>query len=97
MIILKIVIMFFDIAMITSLLTYNIYPISLDTLVQSNKISVTTTTTPIKHLIIIFQENTSFDHYFGTYPKAANLKGEPIFNAIKGTPKINGLNNSLLI
>ena len=28
------------------------------------------TTTPIKHLVVIFQENVSFDHYFATYPKA---------------------------
>ena len=28
--------------------------------------------TPIKHLVVIFQENVSFDHYFGTYPHAAN-------------------------
>ena len=28
------------------------------------------TTTPIKHLVVIFQENVSFDHYFGTYPNA---------------------------
>ena len=28
------------------------------------------TTTPIKHLVVIFQENVSFDHYFGTYPAA---------------------------
>jgi hypothetical protein len=33
------------------------------------------TTTPIKHLVVIFQENVSFDHYFGTYPKAANTSG----------------------
>ena len=30
------------------------------------------TTTPIKHLVVIFQENVSFDHYFATYPQAAN-------------------------
>src|SRR5262245_23507493 len=30
------------------------------------------TKTPIKHLVVIFQENVSFDHYFGTYPTAAN-------------------------
>ena len=35
------------------------------------------TTTPIKHLVIIFQENETFDHYFGTYPNAANPPGEP--------------------
>ena len=28
------------------------------------------TATPIKHLVVIFQENVSFDHYFGTYPNA---------------------------
>src|SRR3954451_20479301 len=32
--------------------------------------------TPIQHLVVIFQENVSFDHYFGTYPKAANRPGE---------------------
>ena len=37
------------------------------------------TTTPIKHLVIIFQENESFDHYFGSYPKAKNSPGEPRF------------------
>jgi phospholipase C len=30
------------------------------------------TTTPIKHVIVIFQENVSFDHYFATFPFAAN-------------------------
>ena len=25
---------------------------------------------PIKHLVVIFNENISFDHYFGTYPNA---------------------------
>ena len=33
--------------------------------------SAATTATPIKHLVVIFQENVSFDHYFGTYPVAA--------------------------
>jgi len=28
------------------------------------------TETPIDHVIVIFQENVSFDHYFGTYPNA---------------------------
>ena len=54
------------------------------------------TTTPIKHLVIIFQENVSFDHYFGTYPVATNPSGEPHFKAAAGTPTINGLNNALL-
>src|SRR5262245_10072025 len=29
--------------------------------------------TPIKHVIVIMQENRSFDSYFGTYPGAAGL------------------------
>ena len=37
----------------------------------------TNTKTPIKHLVILFQENVSFDHYFGTYPNATNPPGEP--------------------
>ncbi|MGA8231106.1 MAG: alkaline phosphatase family protein [Candidatus Acidiferrales bacterium] len=54
------------------------------------------TTTPIKHLVVIFQENESFDHYFGTYPHAANPKGEPAFDARPGTPAVNGLSAELL-
>jgi phospholipase C len=54
------------------------------------------TRTPIKHLVVIFQENVSFDHYFGTYPHAANRKGEPVFRAQRGTPTVNGLGQSLL-
>ena len=49
------------------------------------------TTTPIKHVVIIFQENVSFDHYFATYPAAANPAGEPAFHAAPGTPSVNGL------
>jgi phospholipase C len=33
------------------------------------------TQTPIKHLVVIYDENVSFDHYFGTYPDAANTDG----------------------
>src|SRR5262245_21107813 len=54
------------------------------------------TRTPIKHLVVIFQENVSFDHYFATYPVAANPAGEPVFTAKRGTPSVNGLNASLL-
>ena len=48
------------------------------------------TATPIKHLVVIFDENESFDHYFGAYPVAANLAGEPAFTAAAGTPTVNG-------
>jgi len=50
------------------------------------------TATPIKHLVVIFQENVSFDHYFGTYPMAENNPGETPFGAKRNTPKrINNL------
>ncbi len=54
------------------------------------------TATPIKHLVVIFQENVSFDHYFGTYPVATNPPGEPAFHARPGTPTVNGLFGALL-
>jgi phospholipase C len=54
------------------------------------------TATPIKHLVIIFQENVSFDHYFGSYPKALNLKGEKPWYAAPGTPSVNGYSPALL-
>jgi phospholipase C len=50
----------------------------------------TRTATPIKHLVVIFDENESFDHYFGTYPYAANTDGTP-FVAKPHTPTVNGL------
>jgi phospholipase C len=59
-------------------------------------ISFTPTATPIKHIVVIFNENVSFDHYFGTYPVAANPSGEPKFIAAPGTPTVNGLSGALL-
>ncbi|HTQ16366.1 alkaline phosphatase family protein [Mycobacterium sp.] len=52
-------------------------------------------TTPIRHLVVIFQENISFDHYFGTYPHAANIDGQP-FTAKPDTPAVDGLTSELL-
>jgi phospholipase C len=49
------------------------------------------TQTPIEHLVVIFQENISFDHYFATYPVALNSPGEPFFQASDDTPSVNGL------
>jgi phospholipase C len=48
------------------------------------------TATPIKHVVVLFDENESFDHYFGTYPYAANTDGSA-FYAKPGTPTVNGL------
>src|SRR5215471_14279474 len=61
-----------------------------------NAASKSDASTPIKHLVVIFQENISFDHYFGTYPNALNLQGEPVFNALPNTPSVNGLTPALL-
>jgi phospholipase C len=54
------------------------------------------TTTPIKYLVVIFNENNSFDHYFGTYPNVANLPNEQPFTALPNTPSVNGLTPSLI-
>ena len=37
-------------------------------------------TTPIKHVVVIFQENVSFDHYFGTYPGVNGLTKDLLTN-----------------
>jgi phospholipase C len=54
-----------------------------------------TTKWPIKHVIVIFGENISFDHYFATYPNAQYTTGAPAgevnFTPKTGTPAVNGL------
>jgi phospholipase C len=62
-------------------------------------------TTPIKYIVVIFDENNSFDHYFGTYPHAqfpqgaaatsANPFGESPFAPLPGTPSVNGLSPAI--
>ncbi|HSO97963.1 MAG TPA: alkaline phosphatase family protein [Solirubrobacteraceae bacterium] len=54
------------------------------------------TATPIKHLVVIYQENVSFDHYFATYPRTQAAAGDQPFNPRAGTPPVNGLNTPLL-
>jgi phospholipase C len=63
---------------------------------HAGTITVQDTATPIRHLVIIFPENVSFDHYFGTYPEAANPSHEPRFVAAPDTPTVNGLTPGLL-
>jgi len=58
--------------------------------------NVSETATPIKHVVVIFGENVSFDHYFGAYPKALNPIGQPRFMAKQATPAVNGLTEELL-
>jgi phospholipase C len=63
---------------------------------EKNRHDEVHTATPIKHLVVIYGENISFDHYFATYPHATNPSGEPAFRAAPGTPDVNGLSRSLL-
>lgn len=53
------------------------------------------TKTPIKHVVVIYGENVSFDHYFATYPTAQNNSGETKFTAAAGTPTVNNLKTPL--
>jgi phospholipase C len=63
-----------------------------DAAVDPNKLK---TKYPIKHLVVIFNENISFDHYFGTYPNALNPEGEPLFEPARNTQRdINNLLSS---
>jgi phospholipase C len=55
------------------------------------------TKTPIKHVVVIFGENISFDHYFGSYPFALNPPHEPKFYAAPDTPSVNGLEHDGLL
>jgi phospholipase C len=59
-------------------------------------VSAVTPTGSIQHIVVIYQENVSFDHYFATYPNALNLPGEIPFAALPGTPSVDGLSRSLL-
>jgi phospholipase C len=59
---------------------------------DNNPVNALKTATPIKHLVVIFNENRSFDHYFGTYPNAMNPEGEPPFEPSRHTQRdINNL------
>ncbi|HEY1613784.1 MAG TPA: alkaline phosphatase family protein [Rhizomicrobium sp.] len=62
----------------------------------AHPVAATAAATPIEHVVVLFQENISFDHYFGTYPHAQNLAGEPRFLAAPQTPTVNGLTPALL-
>ncbi|AYV87251.1 MAG: phospholipase [Sylvanvirus sp.] len=64
---------------------------------SGNPASKIATTTPIKYVVVICQENHTFDNYFGTYPLAQNNVGETQFKARHNTPKVNGFTPGLLI
>ncbi len=55
------------------------------------------TATPIKHVVVFFPENESFDHYFATYPYATNTDGTK-FKPSKNTPSdVNNLRTAGLL
>jgi phospholipase C len=60
--------------------------------------SPVTSAAVIQHVVVIYDENESFNHYFGTYPNAQNNAGETSFTAAAGTPTPNNYisNPSLL-
>jgi phospholipase C len=63
---------------------------------SSTDVTPTSSDKVIKHVVVIFGENISFDHYFATYPNATNPTGETAFTPVSGTPKIDGLSGTLL-
>jgi phospholipase C len=65
--------------------------------VSGSDLSAVSSQSNIQHVVVIFQENVSFDHYFGTYPNASNLPGETPFTALAGTPAVDGLSQNLLL
>lgn len=73
-----------------------IFGISMSGAAPSTTAALPSPTTPIEHVVVLFPENISFDHYFGTYPEALNGAGEPAFHAASGTPSVNGLSKALL-
>ena len=80
----------------TRMQSISVLAMSLTIAVSMNGASAPTMT-PIQHVVVIFQENVSFDHYFATYPIAANSSpNEPVFTAAPNTPSVNGLSGPLL-
>lgn len=88
-----------------SALTSGLFGVGTDTATAAE--NAAGTATPIKHVVVLFQENVSFDHYFATYPNAANTPGETqqgtgaaatAFKPSEDTPKdINTLANAGLL
>ena len=68
---------------------------SLSACVSSNQtpppVPIGNTSTPIKHLVVMFQENVSFDDYFGIYPNALNPQGKSDCTAAPNVSSLNDL------
>src|SRR4051812_37788862 len=54
-------------------------------------------TSPIKHVVVIFGENHSFDYFFATYPTATNPPGDPAFTGSIGSQTIDNLATANLL
>ena len=54
------------------------------------------TSTPIKHLVVLYQENVSFDHYFAHVPRGGEPGWRAAVHGRAGTRRVSGLNASLL-
>jgi phospholipase C len=76
--------------------TMTLVPLALSVSIGAVAQTAPAPTTPITNVIVIFQENVSFDHYFGTYPNAKNNPGEVTFTALPLTPTVNGYYADLL-
>jgi phospholipase C len=61
-----------------------IYPLANAQLISS----INPSTSPIKHIVVIMQENRSFDNYFGTYPGAKGIPEGVCIPLSPDNPKI---------
>lgn len=61
-----------------------IYPLANAQLISS----INPSTSPIKHIVVIMQENRSFDNYFGTYPGANGIPEGVCVSLSPDNPKI---------
>jgi len=77
-----------------------IWMLSLEPSTISKAQLATKTSNQIQHLVVIFQENVSFDHYFATYPVTTKPPGEPAFTVrrkpLSSQGSVNGLSPGLL-
>ena len=83
----------------TKIITTTIAALMMASLLLSSSsfaLGSSSTATPIKHVVVIFQENVSYDHYFATYPNATNPSGEPSFTGSTNTPSANGLTQAFI-
>ncbi len=61
---------------------------------HASSFGAASTATPIKHVIIIMQENHSFDNYFGTYPTANGTLVNDITSQLQ---KVDGIPNGVCL